>query len=189
MPVMDLPPPQYQQQIVCAIEAAVKYEIPANLMLAVVEKEGGKPGQWVLNSNGTHDVGSMQFNTAYLRDLARHGITANDVAADGCYPFDLAAWRLRGHIKNDKGDLWTRAANYHSRTPEHNAKYRLDLRAKAAKWADWLAARFVTVDITKPAAAPASTQIVASLASAEKPAARPARSSTEYVPRKLVAKD
>ena len=154
MPVMDLPPPQYQQQVVCAIEAAVKYEIPANLMLAVVEKEGGKPGQWVLNSNGTYDVGSMQFNTKYLRDLARHGITANDVAAEGCYPFDLAAWRLRGHIKNDEGDLWTRAANYHSRTPEHNAKYRLDLRAKAAKWADWLAARFVTVDITRPAAVP-----------------------------------
>jgi hypothetical protein len=44
--------------------------------LAVAEKEGGKAGQWVSNRNGTHDVGSMQFNTAYLGDLARYGITS-----------------------------------------------------------------------------------------------------------------
>ncbi len=78
----------------------------------------------------------MQFNTAYLGDLARYGITANDVAAAGCYSFDLAAWRLRMHIRNDKGDLWTKAANYHSRTPQYNAVYRADLMRKASKWAD-----------------------------------------------------
>jgi hypothetical protein len=50
---------------------------------------------------------------------------------------------VRLHIKNDKGDIWTRAANYHSRTPKHNARYRADLIAKAAKWADWLENRFI----------------------------------------------
>jgi len=112
-------------------------------------KEGGKAGQWVSNRNGTHDVGSMQFNTAYLGDLARYGITSNDVAQPGCYPYDLAAWRIRLHIKQDKGDLWTKAANYHSRTPKVNAKYRADLMAKAAKWADWLENRFMTADNQK----------------------------------------
>lgn len=150
MPYADIPP-QHQERIVCSISAAVKYEIPANIVLAVAEKEAGKPGQWVLNSNGTHDVGQMQFNTDYVRDLSRYGITATDVAAAGCYAFDLAAWRLRGHIKNDKGDLWTKAANYHSKNPKYNAVYRADLIVKAAKWADWLAARFVTVDVTKKA--------------------------------------
>ena len=143
--MMDLPPDQ-QERIVCSITAAIKYEIPANILLAVAEKEGGKPGQWVSNRNGTHDVGSMQFNTAYLGDLARYGITSNDVAQPGCYPYDLAAWRIRLHIKQDKGDLWTKAANYHSRTPKVNAKYRADLMAKAAKWADWLENRFMTAD-------------------------------------------
>ena len=138
----------------CSISAAVKYEVPANIVLAVAEKEGGKPGQWVRNSNGTHDVGPMQFNTAYLRELARYGITADDVAAAGCYSFDLAAWRLRMHIRNDKGDLWTKAANYHSRTPQYNAVYRADLMRKATKWADWLEARFVTLDVTKAGAVP-----------------------------------
>jgi hypothetical protein len=149
MPFVDLPP-QLQERVVCSISAAAKYEVPANIVLAVAEKEAGKPGQWVRNANGTHDVGPMQFNTAYLGDLARYGITANDVAAAGCYSYDLAAWRLRQHIKNDKGDLWTRAANYHSRTYSFNAVYRADLMTKSVKWADWLAARFVTYDVTKP---------------------------------------
>jgi len=148
---IDLPP-QMQERVVCSISAAVKYEIPANIMLAVAEKEAGKPGQWVRNTNGTHDVGPMQFNTSYLRDLTRYGITANDVAAAGCYSFDLAAWRLRMHIRNDKGDLWTKSANYHSRTPRYNAVYRADLIRKASKWAEWLEARFVTLDVTKEGA-------------------------------------
>jgi GAF domain-containing protein len=75
------------------------------------------------------------------KSLAGYGITPDDVAAAGCYPFDLAAWRLRQHIRKDRGDLWTRAANYHSRTPQYNAVYRADLLVKAGRWADWLEAR------------------------------------------------
>jgi len=147
MPALADFPPQLPERVTCSITAAKRYNIPANIMLAVAEKEGGKPGQWVLNSNGTYDVGPMQFNTAYLRDLARYGITANDVAAAGCYPYDLAAWRLHLHIRDDQGDLWTRAANYHSRTPRYNAIYRADLMRVATKWADWIETQFVTVEI------------------------------------------
>jgi hypothetical protein len=146
---MDAFPPELHDQIICSIAAAIKYQIPANIVLAVAEKEGGSPGQWRPNKNGTHDVGPMQFNTAYLDDLARYGITAGDVATAGCYSFDLAAWRLRQHLYKDIGDLWTRAANYHSRTPQYNHVYRADLIRKASKWADWLNARFVTFDMFK----------------------------------------
>ncbi|WP_407238550.1 hypothetical protein [Escherichia coli] len=70
-------------------------------MLAVAEKEGGSTGleNKNRNSNGTYDVGRMQFNTAYLKDLEKYGITAEDVAQRSCYSYDLAAWRIRGHIK------------------------------------------------------------------------------------------
>ncbi|SDH44365.1 hypothetical protein SAMN05428952_101415 [Nitrosomonas sp. Nm132] len=146
---MDLPP-DMEERVACSITAAIKYEIPANILLAIAEKEGGKPGQWVRNSNGTHDVGSMQFNTAYLQDLSKYGITPDHVASPGCYAYDLAAWRVRLHIKNDKGDIWTKAANYHSRTPKYNVKYRADLIAKAAKWADWLENRFITENNKMP---------------------------------------
>ncbi|PWF55359.1 transglycosylase SLT domain-containing protein [Massilia glaciei] len=151
---LDLPP-YMQERIVCSIAAAAKYEIPANIVLAVAEQEGGRPGQWVRNSsNGSHDVGPMQFNTNYLRELAQFGISPGHVAAAGCYPFDLAAWRLRKHIKNDKGDLWTRVANYHSRTPHFNQVYRADLMKRAARWADWLSARYVTHEAPLPRETP-----------------------------------
>lgn len=141
--MMDLPP-DMQERVLCSITAAIKYEIPANILLAIAEKEGGKPGQWVNNRNGTYDVGSMQFNTSYLQDLSKYGITAEHVARVGCYAYDLAAWRVRLHIRNDKGDIWTKAANYHSRTPKYNAKYRSDLIARAVKWADWLEERITS---------------------------------------------
>ena len=149
MPVSDLPP-RLQERVVCSIAAAVKYEVPANIILAIAEKEAGRPGQWVRNTNGTEDVGPLQFNTAYLASLSSYGITADDVAQPGCYPFDLAAWRVRQHLLHDTGDIWTRAADYHSRTPIYNAEYRADLIVKAARWADWLQARYVTFDVLQP---------------------------------------
>lgn len=156
MPFIDLPQVE-QERVVCSIMAAVKYEVPVNIVLAVAEKEAGKPGQWVKNTNGTYDVGSMQFNTHYLTDLKKYGITAEDVASEGCYSYDLAAWRLRGHLRHDKHDLWTRAANYHSRTNKYNSIYRADLIRKAAKWQHWLEARFVTYAVTEPGVAPLKT--------------------------------
>lgn len=146
MPSLELPP-QLQERVVCSITAAIKYNVPANIILAVAEKENGKPGQWVKNSNGSDDVGTMQFNTNYLYDLRKYGITPEDVAQKGCYPFDLAAWRLSEHLRYDKGDIWTRAADYHSRTPEYNSVYRADLIRKSAKWENWIETRFQTYSI------------------------------------------
>ena len=139
-------PPAIREKVVCSIAAAAKYGVPANIILAVAQKEGGRPGQWVRNANDTYDIGSMQFNTAYIRSLARYGIGTADVAQAGCFSFDLAAWRLRGHIKNDGGDVWTRVANYHSRTPRFNAPYRASVMALAGQWQQWLGARFNTYD-------------------------------------------
>lgn len=145
MIAIDLPPLQIER-VTCSISAAIKYRIPANILLAVAEKEGGQPYQWVKNTNGTFDVGPMQFNTGYLRTLNRYGISSADVGARGCYAYDLAAWRLRRHIRYDKGDLWTRVANYHSRTPRYNKIYRIDLMRRSDLWATWIEARYKTVE-------------------------------------------
>lgn len=186
-------PPQIHERIVCSIAASVHYDIPANIMIAVAEKEAGKPGQWVRNTNGTHDVGTMQFNTGYIKSLtAQYGITAEDVAAEGCYAYDLAAWRLHGHITNDTGDIWTKAANYHSRTPYYNAIYRADLITRANKWANWLdgllsgdAAKISTV--LSALATPAPKAAKATVPINTKPIIR-AGLNTAYVPRQIVAK-
>ncbi|CAM4473303.1 MAG: hypothetical protein LEGION0403_FIIPPAGN_02398 [Legionella sp.] len=148
----------HQERVACTIMASIKYQVPTNILLAIAEKEGGKPGEWSKNSNGTYDVGSMQLNTVYLNDLARFGIKPSDVAHRGCYSYDLAAWRVRGHLIHDSQDLWTRAANYHSKTPKYNRIYRADLIKKAQKWQRWLDLNFKTYHVTTPGAAPTSIQ-------------------------------
>jgi hypothetical protein len=137
-----LPPPVIEQRVECSVAAAIKFNVPANVLLAVAEVEGGRPGLATPNTNGTRDIGYMQFNTSYLATLASYGIKAADVAGADCYPFELAAWRLAGHFARDSGDPWTRAANYHSRTPHYNAIYRRKLKAAASRWEAWLRERF-----------------------------------------------
>ena len=68
--------------------AWVIWKCPLSIELAAL---GSRIQEWVKNTNGTHDVGAMQFNTLYLGDLAKYGITAKDVSAAGCYSYDLAA--------------------------------------------------------------------------------------------------
>lgn len=144
------------ERVTCSIAAALKYGVPTNIMLAVAEIEGGRPGLRARNRNGSFDVGPMQFNTRYLEHLGRrYGITAVDVGAAGCYPYELAAWRLRKHLELDGGDAWTRAANYHSRSAAENGKYRAKLIAKAATWARWIAERFRTRQVDHSVAQPA----------------------------------
>lgn len=127
--------PLIQERIECSIQAAKKYNFDPIILLAVAATENGKPGQWVKNTNGTHDVGAMQLNTAYLATLSKYGITANDVAKPGCYSYYLAAWRIKKHIVYDKnGDIWTKVSNYHSYTPKYNSRYRQKLIANAQQW-------------------------------------------------------
>jgi hypothetical protein len=77
--------------------------------------------------------------------------------------------------------------------------YRADLLVKAGRWADWLEARFVTVDVTKVGALPSSmpgalatvqpgsaqtAKVVAT--PAQTPAATVAWNTSGYVPRKVI---
>lgn len=133
-------PPAMQERIVCSVTAAQTYGLPANVVLAVAEQEGGRPGLMKRNTNGTYDLGAMQFNTSYIRSLGRYGIRFEDVQLSGCYPYQLAAWRLRRHVQYDRGDFWTRVSNYHSYTPIHNQRYRAMLMRRAQRWGLWLSA-------------------------------------------------
>ena len=138
-----------QERMRCSMAAAEHWGLPRSVVLAVAEIEGGRPGQWVKNRNGTADVGPMQFNTRYLQQLTKaYGITAAHVAVPGCYPYELAAWRLRRHLVQDAGDFWSRLSNYHSRTPALNDKYRRKLMRRAQHWAQWLVATHGQQDVS-----------------------------------------
>lgn len=144
---MDADPVQLalsREQIECVIAAAIQYEVPANALLAVAEQEKGKPNQWVTNSNGTHDVGVMQFNTNYLRQLERYGIRAEHAASRDCYPYMLASWRIKNHLVRDTGSFWVKIANYHSRTPLYNQRYASSIAEKGKRWGQWLEQHYPT---------------------------------------------
>jgi hypothetical protein len=190
---MNIQSPDMHERVVCSLSAAAKYQIPANIVLAVAEKENGRAGQWVRNRNGTHDVGPLQFNTAYIAQLSKYGITSAAVAQAGCYSYDLAAWRLRLHIFKDKGDFWTRVANYHSRTPHFNEIYRIDLMRRADRWGDRLARSGFSYQIplprsTFPLLMPAANYRNV-VGAARMPTPSASRPNVTYVPRRLIVGD
>ena len=131
-------PPAVQARIVCSIQDAQRYGLPPAVMLAVAQIEGGRPGLAVRNTNGTYDLGPMQLNTAWLATLRPYGVDPRWALVGGCYPYQLAAWRIRGHLVRDRGDYWTRVANYHSRTPAQNRPYRAQVIDSAERWQVWL---------------------------------------------------
>lgn len=113
----------------CAIEAARHYHIPEQLYLALLATEGGQVGKTHRNSNGSYDMGPAQINSINLPDLARMGITREQVINDGCLNVHVGAWILAGKLggqgPDDPAEFWRRVGNYNSATPVHNHAYQL----------------------------------------------------------------
>ena len=148
---VDLPPqmPIQEVRLVCSTEAAARYNLPADLVFAVALTEGGKPDSKVQNTNGTFDLGLMQFNTSYLKTLEKFGISSSDVQGKTCYPFHLAAWRISLHLKENTGDdYFTKASYYHSRTSYYNSIYKEKLISNAMRY-DGLRAISLYKDLVK----------------------------------------
>lgn len=128
--------------ISCVVDAARRQGVPANILLAIASIESGKNGQLVRNANGSYDLGHFQLNTIHWQRggaFYRHPtITPEVVKWHGCYNAELAAWLLKQQINQGGKDYWTRAAGYHSMTPQFNAVYRKKLIALSVRWADWL---------------------------------------------------
>jgi len=143
---MDLPP-MWQETIVCAIDAATRHGVPLNVVLAVAEVEGGRPGMARVNNDGSVDYGRMQINSRHLQDLGAYGITAESLMQPGCYSVDLGTWIIANHIRLCRDDeFWFCVAKYHSKTPSVNARYRTKLLPAAAKWAAWVKQRMSAVE-------------------------------------------
>ena len=139
---------QYQAQagrkatLNCVIQAARSEGVPLFVLLGIQSKERGENGQ----INASNDLGHFQINTQHFRaggmfsnidmNLARH---------DGCLNATLAARVLRSRLQsNGSADFWTKAAAYHSWTPQLNAIYRngtlknKGLIEYSMQWKKWL---------------------------------------------------
>ena len=124
----------------CVVQAAARQNVPANVLLAIASIEGGRNGQVVSNENGTSDISHFQINTAtFRREIEPHGVSLRDLQWRGCFNAEVAAFLLRKRLaEGGQQDFWTKAANYHSRTPKFNTIYRKKLVALSTEWAGWL---------------------------------------------------
>jgi hypothetical protein len=138
---MDALPPQYKPATIeCVVQAASFQGIPPAVLLAIGSMENGKNGQAVVNTNGTYDLGHMQINTStYKYEIAKYGVSMEEVRWNGCRNVEVAAYLLKKRLKeNPHQDFWTRVANYHSKTPVYNMRYKSKLVPLAQRWDTWL---------------------------------------------------
>jgi hypothetical protein len=142
---VDLPP-VWQETVQCVLEAAPRHGVPANIVLAIAELEGGAPYTWGWNRDGSIDYGRMRINSVHLAEFGRYGISPVHLVEPGCYPIDLATWMIGRHLMQCRGDVWQCAANYNSKTPGKNAIYRAKLIPAAGRWARWLWEHYPTIE-------------------------------------------
>jgi hypothetical protein len=113
----------------CLMMAANTYSVPPQVMIGILNVEGGHVGQEVgPNSNGTYDLGPMQVNTRWLPDLAKYwGIDQKTarrwVRDDACVNLHVSAWILRQKLDESGGNLFAGIARYHSATPSKGPSY------------------------------------------------------------------
>ena len=128
--MLALPPSQVSLH--CINHAAIEFNVPAKLIISVLEIERGKVGQVVQNNNKTYDIGPMQINSSWLPTLARYGITQRDLQYDACKNVEVGTWILSKMIAHGK-DLLTGIGDYHSHTTHLNQHYGSMVKINYAK--------------------------------------------------------
>lgn len=106
----------------CVNEAAIRYHVPAKLIIAVLETEQGKIGGITINKNGTYDIGPMAINSLWLPELKKHGITEHDIQFDPCMNLKVGVWILSKKIAN-QNNVSVGIGNYNSHNIQLNAIY------------------------------------------------------------------
>ena len=82
----------------CWQEAGSRYQIAPALLYAIARTESAlDPEASHRNRDGSVDIGLMQINSAWLPELARHGISARELW-DPCTNIHVGAWVLAQQI-------------------------------------------------------------------------------------------
>lgn len=113
----------------CLLDAAKRFRVPASLIQAIMDVEGGTQGRVSYNTNGSYDIGPMQINSIWLPDVEKRGGSLQLLLYHSCANIHFGTWLLSrelGGIDTNRIDVrsfWRAVGNYHSRTPERNAGY------------------------------------------------------------------
>jgi hypothetical protein len=107
--------------IECINRVAEQYQVPAKMIISVLNTEGGRNGLEHKNDNG-----SMQINSIWLPELDKYGIHAEELRDDPCTNVEVGTWILSQAIADgilhDKSYLES-VAGYHSKTTHYNQLY------------------------------------------------------------------
>lgn len=134
----------------CVRQAAFDQQVPLRFMLAINSIERGRYDQKVANSNKTYDMGQFQINTIHLGAFAKFGASEYDINNRGCYNAQAAARLLSLALREPTKvhmDIFTRAAGYHSWTPQYNTIYRTKLIRYLREWDNWIRVNNIPMDI------------------------------------------
>lgn len=112
----------------CINHAAIKYHVPATMIVSVMVVEGGKNGSAQINKNGSVDLGVMQINSIWISLLKKQKLTKHELQFKGCLNVEVGAWRLANEIAEEEG--WKGVGNYNSHTPHFNKIYREKVKAE-----------------------------------------------------------
>lgn len=106
----------------CWEEAAVKYQVAPELLVAIAMQESSMRSNAVnLNKNNTVDIGIMQINSIWLPKLREFGIERKDLF-DPCINIHVGAWILGGLIR-EHGLNWDTVGRYNGGGVDNRSKY------------------------------------------------------------------
>lgn len=124
---MLIQPVIHDVPIQCIKQAAITYHVAPELIVAILDAEGGTVGMAKRNSNGTYDYGPMQINSIWLEKIAAYGYTKALVQYNPCVNVAVGAWILSNNLTGYH-DFWQGAAGYHSYTNNLNELYQIKIR-------------------------------------------------------------
>lgn len=106
--------------VACIAAAASSYNVPQDVVAAILHVEGGRIAQETKNKNGTHDIGPMQINSIWIPTLAKKIKTDFKTAKsllknNVCVNITFGTWILKTKI-NETGSLYGGIAAYNSKS-------------------------------------------------------------------------
>ena len=106
-------------QAFCFEEAGRRYGVSSQILWAIAKAESNFDSSATNhNTNGSRDVGLMQINSLWEKELG----AAWDCLDDPCHSVMVGAWILSRCLR-EFGNTWQGVGCYHSRTPHLNERY------------------------------------------------------------------
>ncbi|MDD5395551.1 MAG: lytic transglycosylase domain-containing protein, partial [Thiothrix sp.] len=119
----------------CWQDASERYNVPVPLLRAIAEVESSNRARVVArNTNGSLDMGFMQINGWWLPQLAKYGISENELM-NPCTSLHVGGWILAQNIRQ-MGYGWEAVGAYGAGTKKDKAAARLKYARKVWKVLD-----------------------------------------------------